>query len=325
MEARASTSAQSAVVMDSSLHTVLYEQNAYEKRPIASTTKIMTAYLACISGRLNQTVTVTAPMLKDAEGSALGLNIGDCITLYDLVFGMMLVSGNDAANAAAVFLSGSIAAFVKQMNATAAKIGMHSTLFVTPSGLDRGTHHSTAYDMALLTATALQNQTFAAICGSASGHIIINGNSRTVYNHNRLLSSLDGCIGVKTGYTERAGRCLVSAVRYKGNTLICVTLADPEDWEDHKRLYAACKKQYITRRIEQNVQLPVVGGTADTVTARYHYIQTTLNTAYTVELYYYPFLYAPVTKGQVIGYALINQKIVPIAAQEDIQIYATEK
>ena len=146
MPALASTGAQSAVVMDAAGHTVLYEQNAYEERPMASTTKIMTAYLACAAGDLQRTVPISAAMLKDTEGSSLGLHAGDRITLYDLVVGMLLVSGNDAANAAAVFLSGSTQAFVTKMNSAAKEMGMQHTRFVTPSGLDRGDHHSTAYD-----------------------------------------------------------------------------------------------------------------------------------------------------------------------------------
>lgn len=323
--ARAATSAQSAVVMDAAGHTVLYEQNAYEERPMASTTKIMTAYLACTAGNLRRTVTVTAAMLADAEGSSLGLNVGDRITLYDLVVGMLLVSGNDAANAAAVTLSGSTKAFVAKMNRAAKEMGMHHTRFVTPSGLDRGDHHSTAYDMALLAAHALQNKTFAKICAAPSAKVTINGKAQTVYNHNRLLTSLDGCVGVKTGYTERAGRCLVSAVQYKGNTLICVTLSDPDDWADHRALLNACKKQYTTYKLDRNVQVPVVGGDQSYVNAGFRYSQTALNATYTVRLYYYPFVYAPVQEGDVIGYACINQKTVPIRAQEDIQIYATEE
>lgn len=128
---------------------------------------------------------------------------------------MLLVSGNDAANAAAIFLSGSTKAFAARMNSAAKEMGMHHTRFVTLR-LDRGDHHSTAYDMALLTAHALQNKTFAEICAAPRAKMTINGKTKTVYNHNRLLTSLDGCVGVKTGYTERAGRCLVSAVKYKG-------------------------------------------------------------------------------------------------------------
>lgn len=325
MPVLASTGAQSAVVMDAAGHTVLYEQNAYEERPMASTTKIMTAYLACAAGDLQRTVPITAAMLKDTEGSSLGLHVGDRITLYDLVVGMLLVSGNDAANAAAIFLSGSTKAFAAKMNSAAKEMGMHHTHFVTPSGLDRGDHHSTAYDMALLTAHALQNKTFAEICAAPRAKVTINGKSQTVYNHNRLLTSLDGCVGVKTGYTERAGRCLVSAVKYKGNTLICVTLSDPDDWVDHRRLLDACKKQYTTYKLDRHVQVPVVGGRESYVTAEFRYSQTALNATYTVRLYYYPFIYAPVKKGDVIGYACINQITVPMRAQEDIEIYATEE
>lgn len=325
ISAPAATSAQSAVVIDAAGHTVLYEQNAYEERPMASTTKIMTAYLICSSGNLQRTVTVTPAMLADAEGSSMGLNVGDRITLYDLVVGMLLASGNDAANAAAVFLSGSTKAFVAKMNSAAKEMGMPHTHFVTPSGLDRGDHHSTAYDMALLASHALQNKTFAKICAAASAQVTVNGKAKTVYNHNRLLTSLDGCIGVKTGYTERAGRCLVSAVRYKGNTLICVTLSDPDDWADHRALLNDCKKKYTTYKLDRTIQVPLVGGRQPNVTAGFRYNRTALNATYTVELYYYPFVYAPVQRGDVIGYACINQKTVPIRAQEDIQIYATEE
>lgn len=292
---------------------------------MASTTKIMTAYLACMAGDLQRQVTITAPMLADAEGSSLGLDVGDRITLYDLVVGMLLVSGNDAANAAAVTLSGSTKDFVAKMNRAAKEMGMHHTCFATPSGLDRGDHHSTAYDMALLAAHALQNKTFARICAAPSSTVSINGKAQTVYNHNRLLNTLDGCVGVKTGYTERAGRCLVSAVRYKGNTLICVTLSDPDDWADHRALLNDCKKQYTTYKLDRSIQVPVVGGDRPYVSAGYRYSQTALNATYTVRLYYYPFVYAPVRRGDVIGYACINQKTVPIRAQEDIQIYATEE
>ena len=118
----------------------------------------------------------------------------------------------------------------------------------------------------------------------------------------------------------------MSAVKYKeGNTLICVTLSDPDDWVDHRRLLDACKKQYTTYKLDRRVQVPVVGGRESYVTAAFRYSQTALNATYTVRLYYYPFVYAPVKKGDVIGYACINQITVPMRAQEDIEIYATEE
>lgn len=318
-------SAESAIVMDMETHTVLYERNAYAPRPMASTTKIMTALLACESGRLEESFSVTGEMLAQAEGSLLGLRAGDQLTLYDLVVGMLLVSGNDAANVTACCLSGSIDAFAEQMNRRAADIGMKDTVFVTPSGLDSGNHHSTAYDMALMTAAALENKTFAEICAMQRADIHINGKQQTVYNHNKLLASLKDCVGVKTGYTEKAGRCLVSALTYKGNTMICVTLSAPDDWADHTALFKTCKKKYQTKHFSRSLQIPVAGGLQDAVMASYDYSTTSLQTDFSVRYYYYPFIYAPVQTGDIIGYAKINHKSVPIKAQEDVQKYGTEQ
>lgn len=320
----AQISAQSAVVLDKDTHTVLYQENAYEPRPMASTTKIMTALLVCESGRLEEQIAVTDTMLAQAEGSSLGLRAGDTLTLYDLAVGMLLVSGNDAANTAAYALAGDLKSFAALMNRRAADIGMKNTVFVTPSGLDSGNHHSTAYDMALLAATALENKTFAKICAMQHADISVNGKKQTVYNHNRLLSSLDGCVGVKTGYTEKSGRCLVSAVQYKGNTLICVTLSDPDDWSDHASLYSMCEKKYQTRRFASSMQIPVAGGVKDSVAAAYDYSVTSLQSEFSMRFFYYPFVYAPVRQGDVLGYVKINTKNVPLRAQEDVQNYGTE-
>ncbi|MGN1203266.1 MAG: D-alanyl-D-alanine carboxypeptidase family protein, partial [Eubacterium sp.] len=219
-------SAQSAIVMDADTGIILYEKNAYEERSIASTTKIMTALLAIESSRLDETVKITDIMLQ-TEGSSLGLKAGDTLTLNDLVIGMMLTSGNDSANAIACFLSGDLEEFSALMNKRAGEIGMYNTYFVTPSGLDEGGHHSTAHDMALLTAVAVKNETFCKIVSMQSAKITISSNEVVVYNHNKLLSMDNDIFGVKTGYTEKAGRCLVSAKKYHGNKLICVTLNAP--------------------------------------------------------------------------------------------------
>lgn len=320
----ASVSAASAIVMDAKSNTVLYESNAYDERPMASTTKIMTALLACESGKLSQTVTVEDKMLLGCEGSSVGLRSGDKITLYDLTIAMLLASGNDAANVTACFLAGNLKAFASLMNQRAAEIGMNNTEFVTPSGLDSGNHHSTAYDMALLAAHALQNSAFSKICAMQKCEITISGKKQTLYNHNKLLSSLDGCVGVKTGFTEKAGRCLVSAVEYKGNTLICVTLSDPDDWDDHASLIKQCEKKYTEKRFASEIQIPVVGGNGDFVTAAYEYSVISVSDEFSQRIFYYPFVYAPVKKGDTLGYVKINNKTVPLKAQEDVKIYGTE-
>ena len=205
-------SAESAVVINRETKEIVFEKNAYEKRSMASTTKIMTALLACESGYLYKNVEITSEMCG-AEGTSLGLKAGYKLKLYDLVCGMMLKSGNDAANAVAIFLGGSLQNFAKMMNNKAYSIGMRCTNFVTPSGLDDENHYTTAYDMALLGAYAMENITLKNICSQKTMRIdYINPDIRVTYsNHNKLLSYYNGDYVIKTGFTKKSGRCLVSA------------------------------------------------------------------------------------------------------------------
>lgn len=324
----ADNSAQSAIVIDSDTGIILYEKNAYEERSIASTTKIMTALLAVESGKLNESVKITDEMLR-TEGSSLGLRAGDSLSLSDLVTGMMLTSGNDSANSVAYFLSGGLEEFAALMNKRASEIGMNSTYFVTPSGLDEGGHHSTAYDMALLTAEAVKNETFCSIVSKKSADIMIGKNKVTVYNHNKLLARDKNFFGVKTGYTKKAGRCLVSAKKYNGNILICVTLNAPDDWNDHINLMKSCEQKYNEYEIADTIDINVVGGNENTVKASYgkkYYILSDLR----LEIYHSPFLYAPVMQGDTIGYVCVylNEKMIerlPIEADEDVKYYAEQE
>ncbi len=230
--------AKSAVLIDAQTGRVLFEHNKDEKLPMASTTKIMTALLTLEEENLDEYFTVD-PKAITVEGSSMGLKPGDKVTLRTLAAGMLLASGNDGANAAAVEISGSISAFVKLMNDRAKELGMVNTSFETPSGLDGESHYSTAYDMAILAQEALKNPDFTAICSQSSMQLMY-GNppySRTLYNHNRLLKTYKGAAGVKTGFTKKAGRCLVSFAEREGVALICVTLNCGDDWNYHKKLY----------------------------------------------------------------------------------------
>lgn len=324
----ADNSAQCAIVIDSDTGIILYEKNAYEERAIASTTKIMTALLAVESNRLDETVKITDEMLR-TEGSSLGLRAGDKLSLSDLVTGMMLTSGNDSANAVAFFISGGLEEFSKLMNKRAGEIGMNSSYFVTPSGLDEGEHHSTAYDMALLTAVAVKNKSFCSIVSKKSADIMIGKNKVTVYNHNKLLSRDENFFGVKTGYTKKAGRCLVSAKNYNGNKLICVTLNAPDDWNDHINLISECEKKYNEYEIADTIEIDVVGGSKNTVRASYskkYYLLSDLR----FEIYHSPFLYAPVKQGDKLGYVCVysKEKIIerlPIEADEEVKYYAEQE
>lgn len=317
-----SVSAQSAIVINSADNSVIYSKNAYSSIPMASTTKIMTCVLACESTRLNDTVVVTNEMLAGTEGSLIYLKPDDKITLYDLAVAAMLASGNDAANAVAFCLSGSIVDFVALMNKKACSIGMKNTFFVTPSGLDEKNHHSTAYDMALLASYAMKNSCFSKICALKSAQITINGKKQTVYNHNKLLSNDDNFVGVKTGFTEKAGRCLVSAYNYNGNMIITVTLNAPDDWQDHKRLVAFAKKQFTTKKDNKTFALDVVGAPKNTVQCGYEYNVTVYKNV-DIRLYYYPFVYAPLKCGDTVGECKIYSnnrliKTVDITVRENI-------
>lgn len=226
------TSAVSAIAIDGKTGSVLYEQNADSKMLIASTTKIMTALVAIREGELNDTVAVSRKAAY-TEGSSMYLKEGEELTLETLLYGLMLCSGNDAAEAIAEHIAGSAEAFADMMNQTAKELGMHSTSFANPHGLDHEDHYSTARDMAVLAAAAMENPVFRRIVSTKKA--VIAG--RTMVNHNKLLASVDGCIGLKTGYTRAAGRTLVSCAERNGNRVIVVTLQDGNDWEDHKALF----------------------------------------------------------------------------------------
>ena len=227
-----STSASSAILVDADSGRVLYEQNADAKMLIASTTKIMTALVAIREGDLSDTVTVSRAAAY-TEGSAMYLSVGEELTLETLLYGVMLCSGNDAAVAVAEHVGGSVEGFVGMMNETAKELGLTSTSFANPNGLDHQDHYSTARDMAALAAEAMKNATFRRIVSTRS--VTIGG--RTMTNHNKLLSMAEGCIGLKTGYTRAAGRTLVSCAERKGRQLIAVTLQDGNDWADHQALF----------------------------------------------------------------------------------------
>ncbi len=226
------TSASCAILMDADSRRILYAQNIHEARLIASITKLMTALVAVErEPDLEQVVTIQ-PEWLGSEGSSIYLKPGEQITLKALLYGLLLQSGNDAAMAIACFVAGDEASFVELMNQKAWELGMDHSSFANPSGLNHEDHYSTAYDMALLACACLENETVADICSTRT--ITIEG--RTFANHNRLLYQYEGCVGMKTGYTERAGRTLVSAARRDGQTLVCVTLNDGNDWKDHASL-----------------------------------------------------------------------------------------
>ncbi len=230
-------SAKSAVLIDVGSGRVLFEHNAGEKLPMASTTKIMTALIACESKRLNEVVKVS-PFASGTEGSSLWLKIGESQTLENLTYGLMLKSGNDAAVAIAEHLCGSVDAFALVMNEKAREVGAKNTRFKNPHGLDDVEHYTTAYDLAIIAREAMKIKDFRKIVGTKTYAIPMQGEKwdRLLTNHNKLLWKIEGCNGIKTGFTKRSGRCLVSSAKRGEEEYICVTLNAPNDWSDHTTL-----------------------------------------------------------------------------------------
>lgn len=226
-------SAASAILMDAGSGRILYEKDAHQPRMIASITKLMTALVALESGHDSGEMVTIKQEWVGAEGSSLYLRTGEQYQLGTLLYGLLLHSGNDAALAVAGYCGGSVEQFIQQMNEKAAQLGMKNSHFTNPSGLTQDGHYSSAYDMALLAQACLKNDVLSQIVATKS--VTLEGKSFT--NHNKLLWQYEGCIGMKTGYTEKAGRTLVSAARRDGLTLICVTLNAPNDWKDHKALF----------------------------------------------------------------------------------------
>lgn len=237
-------SAKSAILIDADTGRILYAKNSDCKSLIASTTKIMTAVVVLEHCDLNEAYEIP-PEATGVEGSSIYLKPGEVLTLRELLYGMMLQSGNDAAVALALACSDSIPEFVDLMNLKAQQLGLHHTHFENPNGLDGEAHYSTAADLARLTQYALKNPDFAEIVSTKS----IQLGERCLTNHNKLLWSLDGAIGVKTGYTRAAGRILVSAAERNGRRLIAVTICDGNDWQDHKNLYEYGFAQYPERTL----------------------------------------------------------------------------
>ena len=263
-----SVSAKGAVLIDANTGKIICEQNAHAKLAMASTTKIMTALLALEQPDIDEYFLVDPEAIL-VEGTSMGLQTGDSVTLRGLAVGMLLPSGNDAANAAAVKIGGSLEGFCAIMNERAASLGMDNTHFVTPSGLDDENHFSSAYDMALLGAEAIKNPAFLNICSQKKATVMYGAPpyARTLYNHNRLLSTIEGAAGIKTGFTKKAGRCLVSAVTRGTFTLICVTLGAGDDWNAHKQMYSYgfSLLSGVLPDVPALPAHPVVGGVANSV------------------------------------------------------------
>ena len=245
------TSARCAILMDQDTNRIIYAKNIHEVRSVASISKIMTAILAVESGKLDDTVTIGDEILS-AYGSAIYIKPGEEITLRDLIYGLMLRSGNDAALAIANYVGGDVETFVQMMNEKAKKIGMKNTIFNNPSGLDEEKGNmSTAYDMAILTSYAMKNEEYKTIVKTKHHNVTTNKNVYSWTNKNKLLTIYEYTTGGKTGYTEIAKRTLVSTATKDNLNLVVVTLNDGNDFEDHKDLHEYGFSNYTSYNILQ--------------------------------------------------------------------------
>lgn len=252
-------SAQRAILMDAQTGRVLFEKNADERSLIASTTKIMTALIVCEQCNVLDRMKIPKEAVG-IEGSSMYLQEGEVLTVQELLYGLMLRSGNDAAVALAIYCAGTVEGFAELMNDKARTLGMTGSHFENPNGLDSPGHFSTARDMAVLAAYAMNNPIFAQTVSTKTVHV---GN-RCLRNHNKLLWQVEGTDGVKTGFTKAAGRILVSSATRQGRRLIVVTINAPNDWQDHKMLlndgFSRYEVRTIFRRGDCLGKIAVAGG-----------------------------------------------------------------
>ncbi len=328
-----SLSSLSAVVIEAESGEVLYAKDPHTARPMASTTKLMTALIAADALPLNTEITVTGSAVA-VEGSALGLRAGDKVSLSDLLTGLLLESGNDAANMTAEAVAGNLPAFALRMNKKAAELGMKDSFFVTPSGLDAPGHAASAYDMALLGREVLRHPFLKEVCATKSTTVWFGNPKREIYvrNHNRLLTLSNDCIGMKTGFTKKSGRCLVSAAEREGVTIVVATLNGGDYWNDHKKLYeyAFSQLERVALSAPSLDFLPAAGGTVKDITitaeappavtlrkGKADEIQTKIELP--------RFVWAPVEVGETVGqitYSLGDRVLAhtPIVAENSVEM-----
>ncbi|MDI3256185.1 MAG: D-alanyl-D-alanine carboxypeptidase family protein [Kyrpidia sp.] len=301
-----SVSARGAAVVDVGSGRVLYSKNGDQMMPIASLTKIVTGWIATESGRMDDRVTISDHAAR-MEGSSVYLRAGETYTLRDLVYAMMLRSGNDAATAVAEHLAGSEARFADLMNAKARQLGLRHVHFANPHGLDAPGHGASAVDLALLTAKALQNPEFAAVVRTKYHRMPWPGEpwDRAMRNKNKMLWRYPGADGVKTGYTKTAGRCLASSATRNGHQVVAVVLNDPDDWADTARLFDRAFHSYEWVAVGCGVRLlPVKGGIKRVVPVRVRgpeHFPVRDDESWSADVQLPPVQRAPIARDQRVG------------------------
>lgn len=307
-------SAQKAILLDAQTGRVLFEKNSHERSLIASTTKIMTALIVCEQCNVLDRMRIPKEAVG-IEGSSMYLQEGEILTIQDLLYGLMLQSGNDAAVALAIYCGGTVEGFAELMNDKARQLGMVNTHFVNPNGLDSPGHYSTASDMAHLAAYAMNNPIFAQTVSTKT--VSIGG--RSLRNHNKLLWQMESVDGVKTGYTKAAGRILVSSAQRQGRRLVAVTINCPDDWRDHKLLlsegFSKYKDMTLVSKGERLGVIEIESGretAVELIAADDFCYALAENEIVSVKLPEPGFVYAPVVQGQKAGVAHVCIDDVPV-------------
>lgn len=251
--------AKACALMDANSGELLLSKNADEKLPMASTTKIMTAIIVLENCALDETVTITKES-QGVEGSSIYLLAGETLSVHELLYGLMLESGNDAATALAIHTAGNIEDFCRLMNKKASDLGLSSTNFENPHGLSSQNHFTTAKELAIIASYAMKNEHFRQLVSTEKYVISERENCRGRYfsNHNRLLKSYDICDGIKTGYTKNSGRCLVTSTSIGESRFVVVTLDDRNDWNDHKELHEFAANNFESVRLANKDELNFV-------------------------------------------------------------------
>ena len=333
LPARAQTiSAEKAIVLDAVSGRVIFQRNADQRSLIASTTKIMTALIVCEQCNVLDRMRIPKEAVG-IEGSSMYLKEGEVLTLQELLYGLMLSSGNDAAVALAIYCGGTVEGFAELMNDKARVLGLTGTHFVNPNGLDAPDHYSTARDLAVLAAYAMENPIFYKTVSAKT----VTVGERYLHNHNKLLWRVQGADGVKTGYTQAAGRILVSSATRNDRRLICVTINDPNDWSDHAKLLEEGFSRFEQRKVVSAGDLlgclEVAGSAGEKVrilAAEDFCYALTPEERPQIMLPGPGFVYAPVAEGADAGYAyvLVEGKAVGKVAAvygQTVEVEPTEK
>ena len=321
-------SAKAAALYEPETETFLFSQNEKTRLPMASTTKIMTALVVLENSNPENVIEIDERAIG-IEGSSIYLEKEEALSVKSLLYALLLQSANDAAAALAYNISGEIEAFSVLMNEKAQALGLEDTNFTNPHGLDSENHYTTAHDLAIIAAHALKNPFFREITATKKAVIESSHKKRLLVNHNKMLSLYDGCIGVKTGYTKKSGRSLVSAAEKNGLTLIAVTINAPEDWIDHKNLldygFARFHKITLIGKDGLTKTIPVIDGKKQYLTVKN---KDEINMIFDgeipniiTEIRLKQFAVAPISAGDVVGSVIFKSDDKEIA---EVDIIATE-